>query len=351
MNLVTRQSRKADHLKHALQLADGPSQNGFKDIFLIHNCLPELAWEDISLEISLGDLRLAHPIIMNAITGGSTDVTAINEALAMVARLTNSAMAVGSQYAAIEDPSVADSFKIVRKVYPKGCLIANLGAYANCEDAQRAVDMIEANALQIHLNVAQEIVMSEGDRNFTGYLKNIERIVSKVGVPVIVKEVGCGVAREQAVSLALAGVRIIDVGGAGGTNFLAIETSRNEAQLEPELLEWGLPTALTAMEVLSAVGDQVDVIVSGGVRTPLDIAKALALGGRAVGLAAPVLRALQAGQVEQTALWLTKLIDDVKRVMLLVGAKRVEHLSHVPLVVTGFSREWLRARGIDFQRA
>ena len=152
----------------------------------------------------------------------------MNGHIAEFACLTNTAMAVGSQYAALEDPEVQHSYQIVREKNPDGIIFANLGAHATPMQAQLAVDMIHAQAIQIHLNPAQEFMMAEGDRDFSGYLKNIAKIVESVKVPVIVKEVGCGIAKEQAALLAEVGVKAIDVGGMGGTNFLAIEAARSQ---------------------------------------------------------------------------------------------------------------------------
>lgn len=345
-----RQSRKLDHLKYTLALADGPGRSGFADLALVHNCLPDLAWADVSLATSVAGIPLRHPVVINAVTGGAADVAATNAALAEVARRTGAAMAVGSQYAACEDASVRDSFAVVRRVNPDGIFFANLGAHASPADAVAAVDMVGAAALQIHLNVAQELVMTEGDRDFTGYLANIAAIAAAGRVPVIAKEVGCGVAREQATALAAAGALAIDVGGMGGTNFLAIEAARSGAELSAEALAWGIPTAVSAVEVASVLPRTVDMIVSGGVRTPLDAAKALALGGRAVGIAAPLVRLVHAEGAEAAALWLAAFLAELRRYMALAGAKTVGDLAAVPVVITGATREWLIARDIDLSR-
>ncbi|WP_425061100.1 Isopentenyl-diphosphate delta-isomerase [Sporomusa carbonis] len=341
-----RQSRKLEHLKYSMLLDDGPAAAGFADFTLVHNCLPEIAWQEIDVSTAIAGISLPQPIIINAITGGASDVTHINSELAEFARLTTTPMAVGSQYAAIEDPAVAESYKVVRKVNPNGVLFANLGAHVAPDAARYAVEMIGAQAIQIHLNAGQEIIMSEGDRNFSGYLSNIETIVGKVGVPVIVKEVGCGIAREQAAALISVGVKAIDVGGTGGTNFLAIEAARGRLNLDAEMVGWGIPTAIAMTEVLSVAGNNVDVIVSGGIRTPLDVVKALAIGGASVGIAGPVLKILQRKGLEGAVRWFNKFITDIKRYMLLVGARNIRELIFTPIVITGYSREWLLARGI-----
>ena len=343
---MIRQSRKLEHLKYSLLLDDGPAAAGFTDFHLVHNCLPDLAWQDIDITTALAGILLSQPIIINAITGGSADVQNINRDLAEFARLTGAAMAVGSQYSAIEDLSAAASYAVVRKHNPNGVLFANLGAHASPDAALCAVEMIGAQALQIHLNAGQEIIMREGDRNFSGYLSHIEAIIKKVNVPVIVKEVGCGIAYEQAQALAGIGVKGIDVGGTGGTNFLAIEAARSQLTLDADMLTWGIPTAISAVEtVIAAPG--VDVVVSGGVRTPLDVVKALAIGGRAVGIAGPVLKGISCKGLDGAISWYENYILDIKRFMLLIGAANIEALRSVPMIITGFSQEWLSARGID----
>ncbi|MBP2634244.1 MAG: fni 1 [Firmicutes bacterium] len=344
---MIRQSRKLEHLKYSILLDDGPAAAGFTDFHLVHNCLPNLSWEDIEIATAIAAIPLSQPVIINAITGGAPDVTAINRMLAEFAHITGTAMAVGSQYSAIETPTEAESYKVVRELNPDGILFANLGAHASPEAAVCAVEMIGAQAIQIHLNAGQEIIMSEGDRNFTGYLANIEAIINKVNVPVIVKEVGCGIAREQAQALAGIGVAVIDVGGTGGTNFLAIEAARNQLTLSDEMLSWGIPTAISAVEVLAAIGENANVIISGGVRTPLDVAKALALGGRATAIAGPIVKVLSDKGIEGAVHWYQQFITDLKRYMLLVGACSIKDLSTIPIVVTGFSREWLTIRGIN----
>lgn len=344
---MVRESRKLEHIKYSLELEDGPLPNGFADFTLIHNCLPDLSWKEIDISTNISGIRLNNPIIINAITGGASDVTKINADLAKLAYETDMAMAVGSQYAALENPEVESSYKIVRKYNPDGIVFANLGAHVNPKQAQRAIDMIGANAIQLHLNAAQEIIMSEGDRDFSGYLKNISLIADQINVPVIVKEVGCGIAREQARQLFDAGVKVIDTGGMGGTNFVAIESARNSSPVRHETLEWGIPTAISAVEIASVLSSKDAFVVSGGIRTPLETVKALALGASAVGIAGLILKRLKNSGLSETRNWLCEFLIDVRRFMLLTGSKTIQEIHNVPLIVTGHSREWLTARGID----
>lgn len=187
--------------------------------------------QDIDVSTTLMGIKLSFPLLINAVTGGALDVTNMNRKIAEFAKEVQLPMAVGSQYVAIANNEVLESFQVVRQVNPNGVIFANLGAYTSVDDAKRAVNMIRADALQIHLNVAQEIFMSEGDRHFDGYLAKIAAIVEAVDVPVIVKEVGFGIAKEQAIALSNIGVNAIDIGGTGGTNFLAIEAARIKTDL------------------------------------------------------------------------------------------------------------------------
>jgi len=342
-----RQSRKLDHIKYSLSLADGPGDSGFADIGLVHNCLPNLGWDQLDITSSIAGIPIHNPLIINAITGGAHDVTMVNGQIAEFACRTNTTMAVGSQYAALEDCEVLHSYKIVREKNPNGIIFANLGAYATPKQAQLAVDMINAQGIQIHLNVAQELIMAEGDRDFSGYLANIANIVDSVKVPVIVKEVGCGIAMEQAKLLAEIGIKAIDVGGMGGTNFLAIEAARSQLSLYPETLCWGIPTAISAVEIMSVLPKPVDMMVSGGIRTALDVVKALALGGTAVGMATPIIKMLHEKDIEYAVNWFNNFLHEIKCYMLLLGTANIKDLAKVPVIITGYTKEWLMARGIN----
>lgn len=347
--VVLRQSRKLDHINLCLQASDGPGTTGFEDISLIHNCLPDLDLSSINLGTSAFGLNIS-PIILNALTGGTPDVTELNRQLAYAARVCDIPMAVGSQTAAIEDASVRESFAVVRKEHPSGIIIANVGANSTPQAAFKAVDMLKADALQIHLNVAQELAMPEGDRNFRGYANNIKQIVKTLTLPVIVKEVGFGMARQQVLELAAIGVAAIDVGGRGGTNFAAIEAARG---LEPEngfLNSWGISTACSLIEAVTTCKANIDIIASGGIREASDIAKALALGATAVGIAAPYLQILISQGVDALISYIKKQQYGLQTMLLLTGADSIRSLQTKPVVITGYTSQWLQARGIDFSK-
>jgi isopentenyl-diphosphate delta-isomerase len=345
---VERSKRKLEHIKYAL--TTGQSRlHGFDDIVFVHNSLPDVSTTQIDLATQIGELSLSSPIFINAMTGGGGEATLkINEQLAYVAKCCGLAMAVGSQMAALNDERERTSFAVIRQVNPDGVIFANLGSEATVEQAKRAVDMIEANALQIHLNVIQELVMPEGDRHFSGALFRIEQIVKDVGVPVIVKEVGFGMSKETAAKLANIGVMAVDVGGFGGTNFARIENERRAKRLA-YFDHWGMPTSVSIAEVAQAV-PTISIIGSGGVQSALDVAKAIALGASAVGMAGHILRLLVEEGAEKLIEEITLLHEDLTLIMTALGAKTIARLQRVPLVIHGETHHWLHERGIDTTR-
>jgi isopentenyl-diphosphate delta-isomerase len=316
-------------------------------VHLVHRSLPELAVAEVDLATDVAGLSLAHPILINAMTGGAHGVGEINRDLALLAAELDLPMAVGSQTAGIRDPEVADTYRVVRQMNPRGLVIANVGAGASLDDARRAVAMLEAGALQLHLNAPQELVMPEGDRDFRGQLGRIAELVQKLEVPVIVKECGFGISKETARQLHAVGVRAIDVSGRGGTNFAWIEGQRGGAELDPGLETWGIPTAAALAEVAALELPGLDLIASGGVTYGSEAAKAFALGAGAVGVAGALLRRLQTGGVAAARAYLTGLLADLTRALLLCGARRVGDLRRRPVVVTGALGEWCRLRGVD----
>lgn len=345
---MIRQSRKLEHIEECVQLPDGPARTLFSDIDFIPHALPNISLADIDYSTQIADIKLWNPLIINALTGGSADVCKYNTLLAELARNLGSAMAVGSQYCAVENQAVADTFSIVRRINPDGIIFANIGAHATSYQAQTAVDMLSANALQIHLNPAQEMFMAEGDRNFSNYLRNIEQIINALEVPVIVKETGVGIAIGQIEALKNIGVKVIDVSGAGGTNFLAIEARRAKENIDPELLAWGIPTAIATLDAYQIAEDRVQIISSGGIRTGLDIAKALALGADAVAIAGMIIKSIyQHGNIDHIFFVCQNLLATLKKIMLLTATKNIADLRTVPLVFKGELAEQLTSRGLN----
>ena len=341
---MPRLNRKDEHI--IIRLKQKPSLADFSDIHFVHNCLPEIDLDEVTLETSLLGMELRSPLFINALTGGTPLSKRINAALAGVARECGLPMAVGSQMAALENPLVEDTFKVVREVYPEGLIWANLGSYATPELAQRAIEMIDAAALQIHLNVPQELAMKEGDCRFRGTLQRIKAIAAAAAIPVIVKEVGFGIAREQARLLIEAGAAAIDVSGRGGTNFLAIEGRRSRRRLSPEILSWGLPTAFSLVETLDAAAGKTRVIAAGGMFSSLNIAKALAMGADAVGIAGhPLYLLLKQGR-RALVRAIKKLEQELRLIMLMTGSSTLEELRRAPLVIAGFTGDWMKQRNI-----
>lgn len=345
---MSRLSRKEEHLLSAVKLAQGPVYSGFEDIILVHNALPEVSLNDITLKTRAFGKLLEAPLIINAITGGGSIPAQVNEALAVAAREAGVAMAVGSQTVAVERPECERSFKVVRKVNPDGLVFANVGAYVTLDKAKRAVDMIRADALQLHLNVPQELSMREGDISFKGWSDNVARLVEEVGVPVIIKEVGFGLSYEVVKRLTEIGARNFDIGGRGGTNFIAIESLRRGKNMD-YLESWGITTAASLIETKSL--DRAEMIVAtGGIRSPLDIAKSLALGASLAGIAGPFLKILFEDKVTGLIRTIGKTKDELKRIMIMAGVNRPKKLGVIPVVITGKTREWLTERGINTKR-
>jgi isopentenyl-diphosphate delta-isomerase len=340
---MSRSSRKLDHIKHALQSGQS-GDHGFEDVKFVHHSLPDISVSDVNLNTTIGGLSLSSPIIVNAMTGGAAETYRVNQELAIVAKEKGLAMAVGSQMAAIKNPDYAYTYKVVREENPKGVIFANLGSEASIDQARRAIEMIEANALQIHLNVVQELVMPEGDRSFKGALQRIEKIVNQLACPVVVKEVGFGISREAAQQLASIGVKVIDIGGFGGTNFASIENRRRDLPFY-SFNDWGIKTVPSLIEVTQEAG--IDVISSGGIQTPLDIMKSMVLGAKATGMAGFFLKQLHELGLEQLCVLVDSYHDQLKSMMCALGIENIMQTSRVPVVISGESYHWLTQRGID----
>lgn len=347
-----RKKRKLDHLNLVRNLDDGPGRTGFEDLYFVHNCLPETNPSEIDTATNFCGRKVKIPFMINAITGGIPEAEKINRALAVVARRMKIPMAVGSQTAALQDREACFSYEVVRVENPKGFIAANVGAGVTLDYALEAVKMIDADALQLHLNIPQEVMMprAEGDLFFSGYLKKIENLVKASPVPVIVKEVGYGIAREQATQLLAAGIAALDIGGKGGTNFIKIEGLRHSSEFEHPFLNWGIPTAVSLVETAVAVGSRLDIAAAGGIRSGLDAAKAFSLGACLACLAGPLVRYYYIGGETAVEDYLLKLQMQLKQVMLMLGARNIAELRDRPILILGDTGEWLKRRGIDLSR-
>jgi len=322
-------------------------KTGFSDIELIHKALPEISKEEIDISTTILGNKIDVPLIISAITGGHPSSLIINRELAKAAEKLNIGMGVGSQRAGVENPELVSTYTVVRENAPNSFIIGNIGA-PQIEYAKKASDMMEADALAIHLNPLQESIQPEGDVDATGYLDSITKIKETVDIPIIIKETGAGISMEDAISLEKAGADAIDVAGAGGTSWAAVETYRaNDKQMGELFWDWGIPTAVSTIEVCESVN--IPVISSGGIRTGLDAAKALALGADAVGIALPLLKASYKGHKAVIAK-VMKFVEELKATMFLVGAENLKDLKKSNLIIKGQTREWLNERGFDTKK-
>ena len=339
MSKVTQTStRKSDHIRINLEEnVQSGLTTGLERYRFIHQALPEVNLEDVDLHLKLFGRQLNAPILISSMTGGTSEAAAINQTLATAAQEAGIAMGLGSQRAAIEQPELASTFQ-VRSVAPDILLFANLGAVQlnykyGVDQCQRAVDMIEADALILHLNALQEAVQPEGDTRFAGLLKKIEIVCRSLQVPVIAKEVGWGFSEQAAHQLFAAGVSAIDVAGAGGTSWTQVEMHRakteSQARLAAAFIEWGIPTA-EAIQNVRRAAPQLVVFASGGIRTGIDIAKCIALGATLGGMASPFLKAA-ARSVEDTIQTIEEIRREIQVCMFAAGAKNLNELSNTPL--------------------
>lgn len=331
-----RRKRKDEHIENYLK-SEFRSKTLLEDVYIEHNALSKINYDNIDTSIEFLGKKISMPIMINAMTGGGEASEDINTDLSNICEDFNIPMAVGSESIALTDPTTRPSFETV-KDHKDMIRIGNLGFNHKLEDYNFAKDLIDAHAMQIHLNVGQELVMEEGDRDFSKSLKNIKDVAKGLDVPVIVKEVGFGISKEVAEKLVDSGIKYIDVSGMGGTNFIEIEDLRNFDTDFSELYNWGIPTAKAIIDV-RAVSDDIFLIGSGGIRNALDVAKALILGADMCAISGEVLSYLIRGGYEYTTGYLRDLNRNLKIVMGLLGVENIEQLKKVPYKITGRLKE------------
>ena len=338
---VSTSARKADHIRINLEedVRSGLT-TGLERYHFIHQALPELDLAAVDTRVQWFGKTLAAPFLISSMTGGTEAAREINRTLAAAAQSAGIAMGLGSQRAAIENPELARTFQ-VRDVAPDLLLFANLGAVQlnygyGVDQCRRAVDMLGADALILHLNAVQEAVQPEGDSNFSGLLKKIEavcRVLRPEGVPVIGKEVGWGMSEQAARQLASAGVAAIDVAGAGGTSWSQVEMHRAKTESQKRVaaafMEWGIPTA-DAIQNVRRVTPHLPVIASGGLRDGVEAAKCIALGASLCGMASPFLKAA-AVSLEATTEVIAELERELRIAMFAAGAGNIAQLQSTPL--------------------
>ena len=335
-----RKYRKTEHIENFLR-STYVGDPLFSDIFLYNDSLPEINYDEIDTSLNFLNKKVKFPLMINAMTGGSDLSEEINRSLANVAAEYDLPMAVGSQTIALEDKDSRKSFEIVREIIKDGIVISNLSGFASTEDAKLAVDLLRADAIQIHLNPAQELVQVEGERNFCGILNNIEKIVNTSEVPVIVKEVGFGMSQKTVKKLHDVGVKYVDISGFGGSNFFEIENLREPNADISDLFSWGIPTALSLIEAKKLAYDDMHLIASGGIKTSVDIVKSLCIGADMTAISGEILSYIVRGGYEYTLRYIDGLMEKTKMLMMLNGAKNISELQKVDYKVTGKLRELL----------
>jgi isopentenyl-diphosphate delta-isomerase len=331
-------ARKADHIRINLteDVSSGLS-TGLEDYSIPHQALPELDLDEISLKSSTFGKEISAPLLISSMTGGTAEAEKINLILAEAAQAAGIPMGVGSQRAALEDKSLESSFQ-VRRAAPDIPLFANLGAVQlnygrTAEDCQRAVDMIEADALILHLNPLQEAVMEDGNTNFSGLIEKIEYVCQTLTVPVIAKEVGWGISKEATMMLVDAGIAAIDVAGAGGTSWTEVEMHRaktaTQRQVAASFVDWGIPTS-ESIRIVREAAPQLPVFSSGGIRNGVEIAKSIALGADLAGMAGPFLKAA-AQSTDAVLQVIDRITKEIRISMFACGAKDLKALSEIQL--------------------
>ncbi|WP_241152397.1 type 2 isopentenyl-diphosphate Delta-isomerase [Vaginisenegalia massiliensis] len=343
------QQRKNDHIRLALAQQEQVKASSFDQIRFVHHSFAPIRYDQIDISTQWAGHHHALPFYINGMTGGSRYAKQFNQALAQVAKETGLTMASGSVSAALSEPDLADTFQIIRQTNPNGFILANLGAHHNLENAKRAVEILQANALQIHLNVPQEVVMPEGDRDFTTWSTNIEAIVNGLGIPVVVKEVGFGMSQETIQHLVDLGVQTVDVSGRGGTNFIQIENDRRDTISFDLLGNWGQSTAEALLEAQTFI-ENTEILASGGIRTYLDVVKALSLGARGVGLSGKFLHMVKEDGVDATIEFVHNWQTAIQHVMLMLGCQNISDLrKKTDLILSGDLLQWAQVRGIEPQ--
>ncbi len=339
-------ARKADHL----DLCEGQDV-GFRGITtllegvnLLHQSLPELSTAELSTEVVLLGRRLQAPIVIAAMTGGHERAASINRSLATIAQERGLGFGLGSQRAMQRDPAMDWTYR-VREWAPDILLFGNIGVVQARETATKDLEAlvrdVGADALCVHLNPAMELIQSDGDRDFRGCVQTLKRLCNELPFPIVAKETGNGMSPQTIEKLVGAGVQYVDTSGAGGTSWVGVETLRADGirrSMGNRLWDWGVPTAAS---VYFAARASLTTIATGGVRSGLDVARAIALGARAAGIARPVLQALSRDGEDGAYRYLEEVVQELRSVMLLTGTRELADLSQAPRIITGELEKWL----------
>ena len=326
--------RKKEHLELCLtdEVSFKTKSTGFESYEFKHYAITEIEIDKIEFDYKFFSKKINFPFLISCMTGGTNEADNINSQLAIVAEELKIPIGVGSQRQALENRNFLNSFKVVRKNAPNVPILSNIGVaqvvqFRNVAHVQGIIDMIEADALVIHVNPLQELVQREGETNFKGLLKKIEIICKKIDIPIIVKEVGAGISSEAAKKLLDVGVKGIDVAGAGGTSWAGVEILRNKENSKNYLWDWGLPTSYCIKEVGKLKKKYKFLLIgSGGLNNGLDAAKAIALGADVVASARIILQALNKEGVDGTIAYIKNLFDEIRRIMFLTGSGSLKEL-------------------------
>jgi len=339
------EQRKKDHLKICLNKNVETGNTGFEDVTLIHDSLPELNFDKIDTSTKFFGKKLSMPLMIDAMTGGTKESKKINRDLAEVAEKKKIIFSVGSQRAMIENPKLKDTY-YVRDVAPNILIFGNIGIFQikkfGLNEIENALESIGANALSVHINPSQELFQKKGDLDFSGSVPSLKKLCEKLNYPVIGKEVGFGFSREATLKLKETGVKVIDVGGYGGTNWIVVDALISGKDFT-SFRDWGIPTSIAILE--ARVG--LPIIATGGIRSGLDVAKSIALGADICGMALPFLRILKKEGKKGVERFIDNVHKELKITMFLTGSKNIDELKKAKYVLTGKVKDWVEQRKLN----
>jgi isopentenyl-diphosphate delta-isomerase len=340
-------SRKADHIAlcETDEVAFQQKTTLLEQVQLVHDALPELHVDEVDIRVEYAGKLLQAPLVIAAMTGGVEEAGPINRALAELAEELGIGFGFGSQRPLLQN-GITDGYE-VRDVAPNTLILGNIGIVqareSSTEALQEMVSKTQADALCVHLNPAMEVIQPEGDTDFRGGIETLDRLHQELGVPVVVKETGCGLSQRVGERVAALGIEWADCSGAGGTSWVGVETLRARAKtqsLGERFWDWGIPTAASVAQ-LSGTG--LGVCATGGIQNGLDIAKAIALGARCGGMARPVLQAFSSGGTDAARALLQGVIDEIRLACLLTGSRTPDELAKKPLRIGPALRSWVPA--------
>lgn len=328
-------SEKKDKRLENILISSYEGNNLLSDVYIEHNSFPEMAFDEVTTQVEFFGEKIPFPLIISAISGGTEQSCEINEMLYNIAEELHIPMEIGNQDILLEDENKLELF-----LGEKHCenrttsVISNLHASSSLDDVKKAMDLVSADGIALHINPAQEIVGFDGKRDFSNILENVKEIASVYGDRLIVKEIGSGMSEKTVRSLMDCGVKIIDVSGAGGSNLIEIEDLRNLDEDYSDLYSWGIPTAKSIINARS-VSEDLTIIASGGIKSAMDIVKAIVLGADYVAIGGELLKYLLHGGHEYAKEYIEELMHKTKVIMFLLGVNNIASLKKVPYKLSG----------------